>query len=59
MNALKNGAATMDENRRASRRRVLKGGTIEFDRGAFSCIVRNFSDTRRRARGSLCNTASL
>jgi hypothetical protein len=58
MNALKNGAATMDENRRASRRRVLKGGTIEFDRGAFSCILRNFSDTGR-ARGSLCNTASL
>jgi PilZ domain len=35
----------MDENRRAIRRRVLKGATIEFDGGAFSCAVRNLSET--------------
>ena len=34
----------MGDNRRASRRRVLKGGTIEFDRSAYSCIVRSLSD---------------
>jgi hypothetical protein len=34
----------MDENRKASRRRVLKSATIEFDRGAYSCAVRNLSD---------------
>ena len=34
----------MDENRRAIRRRVLKGATIEFDRAAFSCAVRNLSE---------------
>ena len=34
----------MDENRRASRRRVLKSATIEFDRGAHSCAVRNLSE---------------
>jgi hypothetical protein len=34
----------MDENRRASRRRVLKSATIEFDRGAYSCAVRNLSE---------------
>jgi hypothetical protein len=37
-------AAPMAENRRANRRRVLKGGTIEFDRAAYSCTVRNLSD---------------
>jgi hypothetical protein len=37
-------AVLMDENRRASRRRVLKSGTIEFDRSAYSCMVRNLSD---------------
>ena len=35
----------MVENRRAIRRRVFKGGTIEFDRAAFSCAVRNLSET--------------
>jgi hypothetical protein len=35
----------MDENRRASRQRVLKAGTIEFDQAAYSCMVRNLSDT--------------
>lgn len=34
----------MDENRKATRRRVLKGATIEFDRSAFSCAVRNLSE---------------
>ena len=34
----------MDENRRAIRRRVLKGATIEFDRAAFICAVRNLSE---------------
>jgi hypothetical protein len=34
----------MAENRRAYRRRVLKSATIEFDRGAFSCAVRNMSE---------------
>jgi hypothetical protein len=34
----------MDENRRSSRRRVLKSATIEFDRGAHSCAVRNLSE---------------
>jgi hypothetical protein len=33
----------MDGNRRASRRRVLKNAMIEFDRGAYSCAVRNLS----------------
>ncbi len=33
----------MDENRRAIRSRVLKSATIEFDRGAYSCAVRNLS----------------
>jgi hypothetical protein len=28
----------------AQRRRVLKGGVIEFPGGAFSCIVRNLSE---------------
>jgi PilZ domain len=37
-------AACMDEDRRAIRRRVLKGATIEFDRGAHSCGVRNLSE---------------
>jgi hypothetical protein len=35
----------MEENRRAIRRRVLKSATIEFDRGAYSCAVRNLSGT--------------
>jgi hypothetical protein len=34
----------MDESRRAVPRRVLKSGTIEFDRGAYSCAVRNLSE---------------
>jgi hypothetical protein len=35
----------MDENRRAvRRRRVLKTATIEFNRGAYSCAVRNLSE---------------
>jgi hypothetical protein len=35
----------MDENRRAvRRRRVLKTATIEFDRRAYSCAVRNLSE---------------
>jgi hypothetical protein len=37
-------ARHMDENRRAIRRRVLKGVIIEFDRAAFSCAVRNLSE---------------
>ncbi len=35
----------MVENRRATRRRVLKSATIEFDQGAYSCAVRNLSET--------------
>ncbi|TMJ64658.1 MAG: PilZ domain-containing protein [Alphaproteobacteria bacterium] len=35
----------MQENRRAARRRVLKTGTIEFDSRAFSCAIRNLSET--------------
>jgi len=34
----------MDENRMAYRYQVLKSATIEFDRGAYSCSVRNLSD---------------
>ncbi len=34
----------MAENRRTYRRRVLKSATIEFDRSAFSCAVRNMSE---------------
>ena len=41
---LKKRAAGMDENRRTSRRRVLKSAVIEFDRGAYSCAVRNLSE---------------
>jgi hypothetical protein len=41
----KKGRRGMDENRRAvRRRRVLKSATIEFDRGAYSCAVRNLSE---------------
>ena len=29
---------------RAARRRILKAGTIEFGRGAFSCAVKDRSD---------------
>jgi PilZ domain len=39
-----NKAARMDENRMAIRRRVLKSAMIEFDFGAYSCVVRNFSE---------------
>jgi hypothetical protein len=34
----------MDENRKATRRRVLKSAIIEFDGGAYSCAVRNLSE---------------
>jgi len=37
-------APRMAENRRTNQRRVLKSGTIEFDRGAFSCTIRNLSE---------------
>ena len=40
----KKGGAHMDENRRTNRRRVLKSATIEFDRTAYSCAVRNLSE---------------
>lgn len=33
----------MDENRRTIRRRVLKSATIEYERGAYSCVIRNLS----------------
>jgi hypothetical protein len=33
------------EQRTALRHRVLKPGTIEFDGGPVSCMVRNMSDT--------------
>jgi hypothetical protein len=32
------------EKRTARRRRVFKSALIEFPGGAFSCVVRNFSD---------------
>jgi hypothetical protein len=35
----------MDEHRIASRRRMLKAGTIEFGGGGIDCIVRNISET--------------
>jgi hypothetical protein len=35
----------MDDHRKESRRRVLKGGTIEFDCRVFGCAVRNISET--------------
>ena len=34
----------MAKNRRTYRRRVFKSATIEFDRSAFSCTVRNISE---------------
>jgi hypothetical protein len=34
----------MAKNRRTYRRRVLKSATIEFERSAFSCTVRNISE---------------
>ena len=34
----------MDEKRKAVRQRVLKSPTIEFNRGAYSCAVRNLSE---------------
>ena len=37
-------AACMDENCKTIRRRVRKSATIEFDRGAYSCAVRNLSE---------------
>ena len=36
---------TMSENRIASRKRVLKAGTIEFGGGAIDCTVKNLSET--------------
>lgn len=38
--------AGMEERRSHLRRRVLKGATLEFNRGfgAFECVVRNISD---------------
>jgi len=33
------------DQRNTARRRVLKAGTIEFGGGAFSCAVRDRSDT--------------
>jgi len=35
----------MDHNRIATRRRVLKSGSIEFGGGAIDCTVRNLSET--------------
>ena len=35
----------MAEKRKSNRRRVLKGGIIEFERSAFSCTVRNLSES--------------
>jgi hypothetical protein len=35
----------MDEKRKSIRRRVLKSATIEFDIGAYSCAVRDLSNT--------------
>lgn len=35
----------MDEHRIASRRRMLKAGTIEFGGGGIDCTVRNLSKT--------------
>jgi hypothetical protein len=36
----------MDERRKSPRRRVLKSGTISFDRGGpLDCVVRNISET--------------
>lgn len=34
-----------DENRIATRHRVLKGGSIQFGGGSIDCTVRNISDT--------------
>jgi hypothetical protein len=34
----------MVETRKTNRRRVLKSATIEFDRSAHSCSIRNLSD---------------
>ena len=34
-----------DENRIATRHRVLKGGKIQFGGGSIDCTVRNISDT--------------
>lgn len=33
----------MSESRSAQRRRVLKGGSIDFNGGSIACIVRNLS----------------
>lgn len=35
----------MDEQRVATRRRILKTGTIEFSSGSVPCTVRNISDS--------------
>src|ERR1700688_5017153 len=42
--ALKRGRHGWMRARRAVPRRVLTSGTIEFDRGAYSCAVRNLSE---------------
>jgi hypothetical protein len=34
----------MAEKRRAKRSRVLKSAIIQFECGAYSCVVRNFSE---------------
>ena len=34
----------MDDHRTATRHRVLKAATIEFDGGVINCMVRNFSN---------------
>ena len=36
---------TMSENRIASRKRVLKAGTIDLGGGAIDCTVKNLSET--------------
>lgn len=40
----------IEERRNAPRRRVLKGGTLSFNKGygALECLVRNMSDTGAR-----------
>ena len=35
----------MSDHRIASRQRMLKAGTIEFNGGAIDCVVRNLSET--------------
>jgi hypothetical protein len=45
MNVEKKGAALMDENRKANRRRVLKSARSNSIAPHNSCIVRNLSET--------------